>query len=332
MDRRALIEVLEHDGRVVQTAAVLQWPFTVGRALDCDLVLNDPHVAAHHLTLDAADRDPGGVQVTVGETRNGVRLTGHGGARRLASGARALLAPGAACHVGRHVLRVRLAGEPLAPESHLDLPEGWSRGLLALGGVALLALWVGIGQWLRLEPGAGWDKYLPALLGIGTAVAGWSAFWGLGSKLFQRHFRFLPHLQRLLAYALAGIVLDLGLTAAAYALSLPLLSHLRGWVNIGLLCALLAAHVTLLLPGHERAVRRSFALLCLAVLGINGALNWRHHQRVFDELTLTSLAPPPLRLAPARPIGTLLDDLRTTRGVLERRAQDDQDDADALED
>jgi hypothetical protein len=324
MDRRALIEVLEPDGRVVQTAAVLQWPFTVGRALDCDLVLNDPHVAAHHLTLDEVPENPGRVQITVGETRNGVRLGGHRPARRLAGGTRTVLAPGATCLIGRQLLRVRLASEALTPETP-DLPERWPRGLLALGAVALLGLWIGFGQWLRLEPGSGWDKYLPTLLSIGTAVAAWSAFWGLGSKLFQRHFRFLPHLQLLLAFVLAGIALDLVLAAAAYALSLPLLSHLRAWVNIALFCALLATHVTLLVPGHQRAVRRSFALLCVAVLGINGALNWRHHQRVFDELTLASLPPPQLRLVPARPIGTLLDDLRSTRAPLERRAHDDED-------
>ena len=48
------------------------WPLTIGRALDNDVVLPDPHVAAHHATL-APDADGQGA-LTVGDSRNGVRI------------------------------------------------------------------------------------------------------------------------------------------------------------------------------------------------------------------------------------------------------------------
>ena len=96
---------------------------------------------------------------------------------------------------------------------------------------------------------------------------------------------------------------------------------------------LLAAHVTVLLPGREKAVRTTFAALCLAVLGINGALSWRHHQRLFGEQFAAALPPPAVRLVGTRPVEALLAELRAMHGTLEKRAREDEDnDTDAIED
>ena len=68
--RLALIELVERDGRVRRSVEVRRWPVTLGRALECDIVLEDPHVAARHVTLQP-DAE-GALQMTVGATRNGV--------------------------------------------------------------------------------------------------------------------------------------------------------------------------------------------------------------------------------------------------------------------
>ena len=77
----ALIEVLDRDGQIRQSQGVTRWPLRVGRALDNDLVLSDPHVAAHHLHIDASDA--GRLQLHVDDTRNGVQL---GAKQRLQQG------------------------------------------------------------------------------------------------------------------------------------------------------------------------------------------------------------------------------------------------------
>ena len=68
---RAHIEVLDRDGQIRQSLTVAQWPLRIGRALDNDLVLSDPHVAAHHLHIASTET---GLQLHVDETRNGVQL------------------------------------------------------------------------------------------------------------------------------------------------------------------------------------------------------------------------------------------------------------------
>ena len=65
MNRLALLEVLDRDGHVRQAVPVTSWPADVGRALDNTLVLDDPHVAAQHLRVDAYSE---GVFVQVGDT------------------------------------------------------------------------------------------------------------------------------------------------------------------------------------------------------------------------------------------------------------------------
>ena len=50
----ALVEAVDRDGLVRQAWRIEQWPVTIGRALDNTVVLSDPHVAAHHATIDVA--------------------------------------------------------------------------------------------------------------------------------------------------------------------------------------------------------------------------------------------------------------------------------------
>ena len=135
----------------------------------------------------------------------------------------------------------------------------------------------------------------------------------------------MPHLRVLLVFLLASTAVELSLQALAYALGLPLLSHVRGWVEIALVAALLSGHVALLQPDRKRTVRLSFVALGVAVLGINGALSWRHHQRIFDEQFAAALPPPALRLVPPRPVDALLSEMRAARGTLEKRAREDDD-------
>ena len=69
--RLAVVEILDRDGHTRQLVPVWHWPVTIGRAIECDVVLDDPHVAARHATL--ADED-GQLQLQVGDTINGAQV------------------------------------------------------------------------------------------------------------------------------------------------------------------------------------------------------------------------------------------------------------------
>jgi pSer/pThr/pTyr-binding forkhead associated (FHA) protein len=69
----AVVEILDRDGTARRVVPITQWPATIGRAVDCDVVVDDPHVAAQHVTIDEAD---GVLSIRVGDSVNGVTWPG----------------------------------------------------------------------------------------------------------------------------------------------------------------------------------------------------------------------------------------------------------------
>ena len=130
-NRLALIELLDRDGRPRRVVDVFRWPVTLGRGLHNSIVLDDPHVAAHHATL--APDAQGALWLQVGDSVNGVAL---GAAKRppvLPAGARAQLpAPGAVMQLGGQRLRLRLPAEVLGAEQLFTRPAVAGRALAAV--------------------------------------------------------------------------------------------------------------------------------------------------------------------------------------------------------
>jgi len=145
----AVIEVLDRDGQVRQSQRVTAWPLRVGRALDNDLALSDPHLAPHHLAIDESEQ---GLEVQALDTHNGVQI----GPRRLRSGEREpLRSDGEALELtaGRTRLRLRRPGEALAPELPLAAAATRTRRFgptLAAGAGVALAL--SFNTWLESDP------------------------------------------------------------------------------------------------------------------------------------------------------------------------------------
>lgn len=322
MDKLALIEVLDRDGHVQATHAVWRWPVSLGRALECDLVLDDPHVAARHAVLEP---DAAGVlRLRVGDTHNGVRVD----ARHLGAGDEAALPVGALLQLGHTRLKLRLPGEALAPERPLaaaGVPR--HRPTLVMAAVALA--WLAATRWIELEPGASWSQWLSILLGAPVALVGWALLWGLGSKLFQRRFEFGVHLKLTLAFFLAAAAAELVLRSLSFVSGWAWPTHIAPLVQSALLVALLHAQLSEVLPNLRRTLGAAMAALFVAGQGVMLALNHQRTDRFFDDLYVTTLGPPALRLAPAVAPRQFIDEARALREGLERRArEDDANDAD----
>jgi len=221
METLALIETLDRDGQPRQILRVSQWPVRIGRAIACDLVLDDPHVAAHHATLELRDD---GVHVVPAATLNGVRL----GRAAIAPGSTPLLPAAALLTLGGTSLRVRLAGEVLAPEQRLlDLHQYERRHvttLLLL--IAFAALWKGFDLWLTAMPGQPGSVLAWSYLAAPAGLVVWCAAWAIGSMLFQRRFAFWAHLHVALRWLMAGVVAEAVTAQLAFAFSMPWLDKL----------------------------------------------------------------------------------------------------------
>ncbi|AKJ31233.1 FHA domain-containing protein [Caldimonas brevitalea] len=312
MEKVGLIEVLDRDGQVRQALAVSAWPVRIGRALNNDVVLDDPYVAAHHLTLDHAGP---GLQLTVGETRNGVRR----GREVWAAGVTVSRPAGEDWLVGRTRLRVRLPLQALAPELPVPEPSRW-RPALVLGALGGLVGWLGWRQYLQSNPGEFLSGFATMLITVVVLMALWSLMWALGSKLFQHRFDYWTHVRIASTGLLASNLLSAVLAVLAFATSWVLLSRLRPVAEAAVIAVAIHAHLCAVLPARRRLLGWVAALMATAAVGTAAALQYQRTGRLTDELYLSTLPPPALRLAPAAPTDDFLESVRDLKPGLDRKA------------
>jgi hypothetical protein len=316
---QALIEVLDRDGQPRQSVTVRQWPLSIGRALDNDLVLGDAHIAAHHARIEST---PEGLALTLAESRNGALV----GTKRLRGGERAVLAAEGepvALTFGRTHLRLRLPGHALAPELPLAPSASLARraGPIALGVVALVAATL-FNTWLDTDP-EGLTRAIGTTLMtslLGGAV--WCSVWALLSKTFTRQAHFGWHLRVFLAASLGLLAVAALPALLAFAFSWPWLTDFEFVGTIAVIAAALYFHLLAVEPARHRMLR--LAAIACAVSGVLLTLwfNVQRRDQFGDELYMSHLFPPALRLA--RPVATdpFVDDLAALKATLDKKAQE----------
>lgn len=314
----AVIEVLDRDGHVRLLVPVWAWPLAIGRAIDCDVVLDDAHAAARHATL--VERE-GVLTLQVGDTVNGVQLT----RRRLAAQQTAELSPGEIFQVGNTRLRVRRATDDVPPERPLLREAAGSRLSILVLTVVFMA-WSAVEQWLRSDPGGRFIDYLPVLLTVPVGLAFWSLFWSVGSKLVRHRFDFWSHAHIALRYSLMGGIVGVLLPLAAFSLGWTFLSRITTLATIGVTWAMVLAHLTLIQPTRRRLLTGVMSALLVGGMSLFLIYNYQVHDRVFSELYVSKLGPPSLRLAPTVPATRFIDEARSLKAVLDSHIDDGDDD------
>lgn len=321
-----LVEAFDRHGTLLARAPITRWPVTVGRALDCDLVLDDPFVAAQHLRIDRVGGDQvseGGnartVQVEVLETRNGARLQ-----RKLHTrGERFDWPDGTPIDLGHTHITLRLADAPIADEQTLPTfpwrTVGTTAALVALVGAAAMAT-----AWLESRDTAQYLKSLPRVLLVLLMVfSAWSGLWAAVSKMFSGRLQFWRHVRIACTLYLASEGLRLAAHLAAFALSLEALSQFASVLVALVLAGALYAHLATVLP--RRRVGLAWTVAAVVALGVPAWLGaqWLNRMRLTSEMYMSSLFPPSLRVAPAVPVEQLLQDAESLRGKLDRRLKED---------
>jgi hypothetical protein len=311
----AVIEVLDREGHARLLVPAWRWPVTIGRAIDCDVVLDDVHAAPRHVAL--AERE-GVLTLLVGETVNGVQLT-H---RRLAAAQSADLSPGEIFQIGSTRLRVRRASDALLPERPL-MREPAAGRIATLVLLLALSAWNAGALWLSKDTGGRFMDYLPVLLGIPVMLAFWSGFWSVGSKLVRHRFDFWAHANVALRYMLIVGVVELVLPLAAFALGWAFLSRVSSIATSSLLWAMVLAHLLLIHPARRRLLAGVMGAMLIAGVSLFLIRNYQVHDHLFSELYVTRLGPPALRLAPTVPTTRFIDEARDLKSVLDAHVNDD---------
>lgn len=313
-DRLALIECGEREGRPARVLDVWRWPLALGRALDNDIVLDDPCVAAHHARIEALPE--GGLQLQVLQTTNGVRLDG----RLLSAGARVALPAGAATtlQAGNTTLRLRWPGEILAPEK--PLPTRSSAVLPVVLG-ALLATSVLVRHGIRLDPGAGPSAWQSAALGLPAVLATWCAVWALLSKLFRHRFDFLGHLRIALPWLVGAEASEVLCQQVGAMFGWPWLWRMAAPLEVLLLALLVRAHLVHVLPQHGRSLTAAVAAALAVGSGISLHQTYRATDRLSRPAYMSTLPLPALDFTDRVDAARLVQDMPAMAEALARRVQ-----------
>lgn len=314
-----LIEAHDRHGALLARAPITRWPVTVGRALDCDLVLDDPFVAPRHLRIDRTADEHRTVQVEVLETRNGARLQ----RKRHAQGERFDWPGGTPIDLGHTHITLRLADAPIADEQ--ALPEfpwrtvGTTAALVVLVGAAAMA-----SSWLESRDSSQYLKSLPSvLLMLLLVMSAWSGLWAVANKMFAGRLQFWRHVRIACTVYLASEALRLAAHLAAFSFSLEALSQFASVLGVLVLAWALYAHLATVLP--RRRAGLAWTVAAVVALGVPAWLGaqWLNRMRLTNEMYMSSLFPPSLRVAPAAPVDQLLQDAEALRAKLDRRLKDD---------
>lgn len=314
-----LLEAFDRHGALLARAPVTRWPVTVGRALACDLVLDDPFVAPEHLRIDRPAGAPGGVQVELLETRNGARLQ----RRHYRQGERFDWPDGAPIELGRTHLALRLADAAIAEEQALPRFP-WRTAVQTAVLLALVLAAALAASWLEARDSAKYLKSLPGMLLILLVVLGaWAGAWAAANKLFAGRLQFWRHVRIACTVYLASEGLRLVANLAAFSFSLEALSQFASVLGVLVLAWALYAHLATVLP--RRRVGLAWTVAAVVMLGVPAWLGaqWLNRMRLTNEMYMSSLFPPSLRVAPAAPVDQLLQDTEALRAKLDRRLKDD---------
>ena len=309
-----ILEILSRSHELVSRERIEGSAIRIGRAYDNDIILDDPHVAAHHLALRQNEVGEWSAE-DLGST-NGLFTEADG--RRHST---LVLSENRVFNIGHTALRLRGPSYPVAPERVMVAgdafhgPRAWAVVALlaaALFGIEALGLWQGEFGETKLS------KFLTPLTSMAGTVIVWTALWTLLSRLFSGQAQFLRHLRIALIGVLAMSVCDEIIEYAAYIFSITGLSALSG-LQVWIATALTTFF-------HLRAISNTRLVLkaglVSAVLMMTLATLWiaksENESRSGQASVLRTLKTPALRIAPQQSEAAFFGKAETLKAKLDR--------------
>lgn len=314
------VEILSRLHDVAARYRCVTLPITIGRAYDNDIVVDDPHVAAHHLRIHRTD-DGALIAEDLGSL-NGLYVD-----RERKRRAEVVLDAEHDLRIGATVLRVRSTAHEVPAElpTLRGLPY-WPAAISCIVGVFALAA---LDLWLSEtgEPKA--IRYFTPLLILTIVVSVWTTAWSVVTRVFTGHARFGLHFLIVAAGMLAFSAYDQAAEIGAFAwswTSLATTSYVVAWLLLGAICFL-----------HLLAINRArrplkIAIACiLAAAGIAmQTLKQREYRSTYGQpITLSRLEPPALRMVAPQQDAAFFTDSTALRASLDKSRTEEPESGDA---
>jgi FHA domain len=319
---RVVVEWLDGHGRV-------QWrerlalgegrrSFTIGRSVEADVTLDDPHAAGLHAAVEIADG--GRLLASDLGSVNGLIVCG-----KRWRDARGLELADNMLQIGRTRLRLRTTHERLGPERPYELPaSALARGPGWIAAVAGLACVLQLLYATWLTAPRDFAVSAVSLASVVLAVAaGWVGLWGLLSRVMLGEWRWLRHgaigLGVFAAFIAVRAMVDLG----GFVLALPPPGNSTIWLGATALAGALFLHLTHASP---LPARRAALIACgIPALLAAGSHWFQAHDRVRDVNHIGArmrIYPPALRLRAADKLEDYFNQANALRERADKRLAD----------
>jgi hypothetical protein len=329
MSQSIFVEQLTPDGDVLHRSKVTHLPITIGRAYDNDIILDDPHTAAHHAQIELNQLD----ELIIADLGSYNGIT-HINTRANTRENFFVVDGDKIYRLGHTRLRIRTADYQVAAEVTDLTNHRWEGLLPALTGLVLLSMTGLISTWLADLNQGTLSKYLLELVSIFGFAIGWSGIWALFGKLFTGHARFGRHL----FIASAGLAfLELwehlsGLVAYAFSWEALLTFSVHPMIFI---CAVVL-YFHFLTAGNKYPHRLKMYLAALAVLGstITMTKAYQASNHLSDELYMSRIYPPAVRISADHSLDEFIADMETLKEKVdkERKVDTEKDNPDKDDD
>lgn len=291
------LEHLHRDGSVQTRIALPQAPeseLRIGRALDNDLVLDDPHCAPYHAVLRR--NEDGSATLYDLRSLNGLRTPARFGRsqRRFA----VVLMPDTPdttkIQLGNSGICVRHSAWEIAPEKPLSTRMIWPLALLALSAVLLHEAW---GIWLSAVHVESNTAYLAKLSGLAAVLAVWSAGYSLLGRILGGVDRFFSHLLIVCIGYLSEVLVRTVLEQLAFSFywlwPLQILNH----TTLIVLALVVRGHLRLADPRHWSVTRWGVGLATFLAITVPIGQMWITSQRLTNIQLVDVVQHPMTRLA-----------------------------------
>ncbi|HSC67694.1 MAG TPA: FHA domain-containing protein [Cellvibrio sp.] len=326
MSQAIFVEQLTPDGEVLHRQKITHLPIRIGRAYDNDIILDDPHTAAHHAQIELSQLD----ELVISD------LGSYNGITHANTRENFFVVHGDKVYrLGHTRLRIRTADYKVAAEVTDYTNHRWEGLLPALTGFVLLLVTGLLSTWLADLNQGTLSKYLLELVSVLGFALGWSGIWALFSRLFSGHARFGRHLF-IASAGLAFLELWEHISGViAYAFSWEFLVTFSTYPVIAICALVLYFHM--LTAGNKRPGRLKLYLAGLAILGsaITMTKTYQASNHLSDELYMGNIYPPALRLSRDHSLEEFMDDMQSLKETVDEARKEnpdkDADDEDAGE-
>ncbi|MDD5058769.1 MAG: FHA domain-containing protein [Sideroxydans sp.] len=292
------VEVLARNGEVRHRQRVEALPIRIGRGYDNEFILDDLHASPQHALVEIGE--DGGLQVRDLDSRNGVIFKGRRRNQLSLDGDTVF-------RLGHTNLRVRSADFAVVDARRDTTSHGWEGWPPALAGLALMVLLTLVSAWGEDTEKSGAIHYVNALVGMLAIALVWVGGWTLANRLFGGQTRFGRHLFIAACGLIAIEAVSLVCSVAAYSLSLEILTKFDSQLMIAAMAGMVYFHLLTINPNHPKRIAFASALVALLGAGVVLMVNYQKSGLFADELYISDLYSPALRLSADKPVNQFLD-------------------------